>query len=146
MSEQAERVEHGAEWLDTIVPGWETWIDLSELELSCTKQCVLGQVFYVAAEVNDIKDGYSYVDRSLERGNFAELEWMNAHGFDGPEDSLWDGLQNDWVECIKARFDAGIEIASEGQVSSSPRLAAGGEGLLPLDAFTSGNSDGKESE
>jgi len=51
MSTIANRVKKGAELLDTAQPNWYEQIELSQLDLSSCKKCILGQMF------GDFSDG-----------------------------------------------------------------------------------------
>src|SRR5690625_6974131 len=51
MSTIANRVKKGAELLDTAQPNWYEQIELSQLDLSSCRKCILGQMF------GDFSDG-----------------------------------------------------------------------------------------
>lgn len=111
-----EEVERGAAWLDAVRPGWELDLDLSDLELSCPENCVLGQLFGMAAyesatfleSTYNVANGYGYVEWMLGVADHPDL-WMEEHGFADLQ-HRYDVLQDEWLECVKARFDAGLVI------------------------------------
>lgn len=91
----AEHVARGAALLDKKVPGWESRIDLSELDLGSECRCVVGQLFgdYWAGKDRlgvETACGYLYgFDEYLPLFRFAELDEA-------------------WITLIKARHDGGV--------------------------------------
>jgi hypothetical protein len=78
---QKERVALGAQWLDSIVPGWETRINVDTLELKSSFRCICGQVFRGAAISEDDENaeeetsGFQYACQTL----FTQaIEWLRA--------------------------------------------------------------------
>jgi hypothetical protein len=56
----AERVAAGAAWLDEHEPGWETLMNVLDLDMSVGCRCVLGQLYAAAAEDSNWEDGFSH--------------------------------------------------------------------------------------
>ena len=89
------RVEHGAEMLDTEVPGWFNRIDTGTLELENCVLCVLGQLFgeyYEGVKALGIRNQGSFFGFSLSFGD---------EGYYGPDD--WELLRTLWIEEIRKR-------------------------------------------
>lgn len=57
-----ERVESGAKLLDVQRPGWDSLIDIAQLDIASTSKCILGQVYGTyAVGVKDLGiDGRSH--------------------------------------------------------------------------------------
>lgn len=94
MSTISERVQRGAEWLDTERPGWFGEIDLSLLDLAECCLCVIGQVFGCYATERNPFD----INRAV----------AVEHGFNaGIDSSNWYAenreLQAEWVRVITER-------------------------------------------
>jgi hypothetical protein len=103
--ETALAVARGAALLDEKMPGWETRIDLTQLNLADSCRCVLGQLF----ERGDMTSGFLYGMR--------ELGWISGieHGFDRNSDSLnpgpsYEALDEAWIALIKQRHDDGLAV------------------------------------
>lgn len=115
MKELNECVARGAEWLDTVHPGWERRIDLANLELSVTCRCVLGQIFKPdsSEELRDFRTGWSAL-RAVAHGHydseFCEPDWelwITRHGFERFADVTYDELDEAWIAVVKERFASG---------------------------------------
>lgn len=91
-----ERVANGAKFLDAIVPGWESRIDIDTLEMSDGSHCICGQTFAVEAEVTNTENG-TVIDGFLYAFN---------HLFD---------QANLWVEAVLE--DDGYLIRDKGDIS-----------------------------
>lgn len=125
-----ERVANGAAWLDENKPGWERIIELADLKLENTCQCVLGQLFQEEAGIVSYKGawaygkyqyrGYDFVvqsDDSWEQDGLGKnTNWAVEHGFDSmhnlpgkykTHEREYEKLQEAWVELVKNRFDTG---------------------------------------
>ena len=107
---EIRRVAAGAEWLDTVAPGWERKLDLGTLDLKSTTQCVCGQLFMTpVVEMLRLEDsqakfgsGYGFVlyfAWKADPDNFGA--WIASHGFG-------TGTGDAWVALVKDRFDTGL--------------------------------------
>jgi hypothetical protein len=67
------RVQRGAQWLDTNMPGWERVLKLPELDLADGCACVLGQL------EGDFTCSLDRIRRF--RPSFIKERWAVAHGF-----------------------------------------------------------------
>jgi hypothetical protein len=96
----AERVARGAAWLDEVKPGWRGRVDVAELDMTLTTDCVLGQVF--ATET--ARYGYWGGLRMLTASQPHEFSDILArqHGFLGHSDSdaEYDELRAEWARVI----------------------------------------------
>jgi len=106
----ASRVNAGAEFLDTLEPGWYDRVDLRTLDIRNTYNCILGQLFKHFAE------GEKYLldagaPQHDEYGGCVERKWLDDHGFDltfpeymnGPHGhALW--LEKRWTQAINKRI------------------------------------------
>lgn len=95
-----ERVERGGAWLDKNRPGWFYTIDLNNLDLSCGKNCVLGQLWSIELEDEVLTCGYTRVTADKPLG------WAKDHGFDTDKDIDWEELDETWISYIKERVNA----------------------------------------
>lgn len=68
-------VSVGAAWLDVEKPGWESLVDLDELNMSDGQYCVAGQVFEEEARGSYFVDGYFYIQARMG------MTWARSHGF-----------------------------------------------------------------
>jgi hypothetical protein len=95
VSEKAVRaVQAGAEYLDTVMPGWEAKIDLDSLALASSTRCVLGQLYPESQPIP---------------------RWQ-YHGFASIEEALaactnWDEEVAQGDVCI-ANYDLGVSLAA----------------------------------
>lgn len=88
-----KQIEAGAKLLDEKRPEWVDLIDLSDLDLGDTCNCVIGQVFfektYISAlmdlfgeedelKANDLSHDYGFATRSLQGFSYETLtqEWI----------------------------------------------------------------------
>jgi hypothetical protein len=77
-----DRVARGMAFLDRVMPGWETEVEVNKLNLSSGCRCVLGQIFHrVANELDTYSEyrgsfeGYGFTDEKLG-------ENLTRRGFD----------------------------------------------------------------
>jgi hypothetical protein len=100
-------VKAGVAWLDETHPGWELKIDLSQLDMSHSCLCILGQLegnYWTA--LHDHKLEY---DEGEEMG-FAVTGERNMAGWRVTDAVTWGLLTAEWHEAIKDRLDKGIEL------------------------------------
>ncbi len=96
-------VAAGIKLLDERIPGWEKSIDLEDLELSSSSECILGQLFD-----HSYGDGLNRLDIRGEPYGFADYEsfvtdrWVDL--------STYDLLQEEWVSALEKRPTTGTEI------------------------------------
>jgi hypothetical protein len=99
----AERVAAGVAWLDEHEPGWETLMNVLDLEMSVSCRCVLGQVYADDAEHSFYQDGFAYGISAHDIG----FETGIALGFDAdtrmPDN--WEALTAEWRRVIQARLE-----------------------------------------
>lgn len=98
MSDYGKRVEMGAALLDQHQPGWDSTVNLADINMARTSNCVLGQVFG------------SYYDglRALGLDDSSEGGARTAYGFYIPTRTLdlfreYDRLGQTWRDLILAR-------------------------------------------
>lgn len=96
------RALRGAAWLDQVRPGWDEYVDLTELDLADSEYCVLGQVFEDDAIYADSSTGWDWATREFrdEIGDTGE-----RFGFDSGN-SKWVSyaeLDQAWIELIETR-------------------------------------------
>lgn len=101
-----EEIARGAEWLDEVKPGWELKIDLGNFSITSACNCVLGQLF------GDYDDGVEYHTRLAPR---YKAQWPGSCGFvvsdyRSERYQAWKQLNDEWVDFIKARLDAGVQL------------------------------------
>jgi len=107
-AEILKRVKRGLKWLEEKHgPGWEDKIDLTELDLASSSQCVLGQVFddrgmiYCGCGCGDtIHDGYSWALATYR------IKRADKYGFDLADDEGgddWGRLQRAWEYVLEPR-------------------------------------------
>lgn len=98
----AERVARGLEWLRSedaqrFTPDLSR-IDLSNFDITNTRQCVLGQ----AIPAGEWYSGYNRVHGELLVNEDREdTDWMASHGFYGP-DQDWADLEAEWRRVLSA--------------------------------------------
>ena len=83
-------VKRGIYWLDEAHPGWATRIDLTQLDMSECRDCVIGQAIG------------SYTDTTIKAsGNIVPCQesiiWAIEHGFESPHVSFYDTHQLGYV-------------------------------------------------
>jgi hypothetical protein len=91
-----ERVYRGVEYLDRVLPGWESFLDLGSFQIASPMSCVLGQLARKdMADFNDQLQAYIGEQSYRQRDYFAALEvlpevqdhprsdndWAHEHGF-----------------------------------------------------------------
>lgn len=122
--EVMEYVTNGAVWLDGNYPGWESYIDIDELDLSSLHYCVLGQTaeLIMDEEVYTSSSGYdSAIQFLLEKYGMDEYitDWAKNNGFlvwnveeqtkgeeyliDVENDERWLMLTLGWVSLLADR-------------------------------------------
>lgn len=104
----AYRVNRGAQWLDSVKPGWWELIDIDSLNLWSTSDCVLGQVFASEADQRGVTDGYCMVfdedfmsswPHKLNGYQITAYGFCSGGGFDSEEiRSAWIKLINTYAE------------------------------------------------
>jgi hypothetical protein len=90
MSTVAERVSAGIALLDEEIPNWRDKIDLTELNIRSTRNCVLGQVF--KTDDDSWENGY---DRGRSVLNFQDCSCCSGEGQLNPYDYGFDASQDD---------------------------------------------------
>lgn len=111
-------VRNGAAWLDENHPGWETKIDLSELNMVSCSSCVIGQA---------VGDYYQTISNAAADVDMYDETWSADNGFCSPsfdydyktdpggylleqkESEYYRGLEERWTEEVKDRFNRGLE-------------------------------------
>jgi hypothetical protein len=89
-----EAVAAGAAELDAKLPGWWREINVHELHMDCSEECILGQLY-----------GH-YDDGALELGfDRRSQEQSEALGF-ARWDYEYDDLEGAWIDLIQARREA----------------------------------------
>jgi len=98
-------VERGAAVLDTVLPNWESQIDLETLDMSLGSECgcVLGQLYGDYFEGLRVLEERGYIHDTDERGDFGE-----ALGFHRSLRGVrtWDALTQHWRTLIRRRLAA----------------------------------------
>jgi len=84
-----QRVQRGAEWLDTRRPGWADAINLGWLSMTRCNRCILGQLF---------GDYYRIVDVGGSDRELTQNQAMRK-GFDVPS-AVQPSLQGDEYEAL----------------------------------------------
>lgn len=103
MSDRAARVEAGAAWLDETVPNWERRVDDTMLDLASGCNCILGQVFKVAAAPFT---GYEWATRTFtgyEHYLPVASGWAVEHGFLVDKDETAEELDDAWLDLMDTR-------------------------------------------
>lgn len=113
-ADMRRRAQRGAEWLDSVVPGWEAKVKVSELDLCCPHGCVLGQIAGVLQEGTDFWSLYMTgltidgvlvsVPKEL-RTSFA----LADHDWDALTDRAWPLLTEVWLDELTARGYGPVE-------------------------------------
>lgn len=94
-----KQIEAGASLLDEKVPGWESKIDLEELDLSDTYFCVIGQLFPHTRYVKVICEVFwSDLDQDTSQLSI-------NHGFALDVFSEYPALTKEWKQFIQERRD-----------------------------------------
>lgn len=107
------RVCRGVAFLDENVPGWETMIDLDDLDLEKTERCILGQLWNVQHGKSRSGEGAFY--RQLREFFPDEDDWERdrlavRHGFDtlignnSTIEDAYDRLTFAWRRVIRFRL------------------------------------------
>lgn len=117
--EKARQVaDRGATLLDERRPGWWKLVELPQLMMSSSFQCVLGHVFYEEwatskeAGLTEEDFPYNYGRHTLHPDDIdRDLSWVIAHGFESgffealkDEDSVdvgYSALEDAWTEIIR---------------------------------------------
>ena len=103
-----ERVANGVRLLDEKLPGWEKRVNLTTLEISSCKKCVLGQVFgyfstgILSTTVLAANHGFGCCE-SLGDGPFSQ--------FHPRREAAFAALTAEWKRVILERRDPVREIA-----------------------------------
>jgi hypothetical protein len=108
-------VDRGAEYLDRVMPGWATRIDVGRLDLSDGQTCILGQLYG--------EGGYS---RGAHQLFLLHGLTVRDCGFELPLGAwrplpvarLYQPLQDAWIAAIAERVVAADEQARVAQVWS----------------------------
>ena len=95
MTDYTARVERGAALLDARKPGWDSLIDLGELNMGDGDRCIFGQTFG-----DEFDCGWSIGTRLLLDDS---LEKAVEHGFYEPGNCDYAGLDAEWRSLIESR-------------------------------------------
>lgn len=85
-----QRVHNGAQWLDSVMPGWAGKVNLAELDMAQCLHCMLGQVKPLD------HDYYWYMDNK-------PFNWDVIHGFAAGLTS-YRALTDLWAMEVRARL------------------------------------------
>jgi hypothetical protein len=104
----AERVAAGVAWLDENKPGWDSTVELRQLDLYSAEDCVLGQTF------GDYWKSALFADLDFRDTDDDELHELvrQAHdragrlGFYVPLSDSQDSVLAEWIRVITARRES----------------------------------------
>lgn len=89
-----QAVAAGVTFLNEARPGWREWVDTDTLDLSDSRNCVLGQVFW--------REALGYCCTPFTAGTWALADYMEKHGYsadDMPEmPTVMFGFERDGQE------------------------------------------------
>lgn len=105
----ASRVKAGAEFLDSMEPGWYSRINVDDFSITNTESCILGQVF------NGFHDGerrvavYEGVETNEDFNYVPSRKWLDDHGFDLTINEYLDENMDNHVKWIELRWTQEID-------------------------------------
>jgi len=101
----ASRVKAGAEFLDSMEPGWHNRIDVDSFSIVSTTRCILGQLFmsFMDAEAVLVEYGEG-VDIHEDFSDTPSREWLDGHGFDLTVEEYTYGASHKHIKWIELRW------------------------------------------
>lgn len=98
---------------DGIREDWESYINLDDLDMWSSRDCVIGQMSPVISEPEDKEDAnYNTALTALDNKLATRVPdtyeyglWAERHGFEAGPDYNFQELNTAWVDEIQARLD-----------------------------------------
>tara|TARA_R110000751_G_scaffold30178_2_gene77382 strand:+ start:1592 stop:1936 length:345 start_codon:yes stop_codon:yes gene_type:complete len=94
-------VTAGMGWLDRVMPGWETKVDLDTLNIDSCKDCVLGQLLGNYFGSSDLHEEAHSYDQEFGFCTYSEEYLAKNDIFD--TDSIMEQLTLTWKRMIEER-------------------------------------------
>lgn len=98
----AERARNGAEFLDSLLPGWYTRIDVEELDIAQEQDCILGQLGFWREWITGVPPVHLTANGFL--GSYGNEPLFSGRS---PYEVDCEWLTEAWQDEINRRWDEG---------------------------------------